>query len=482
MNKLQYGEGHDWNLNPRDLAQVSRHLWGAYERPVNWHTVHIDAPVEEFEAPILFISGTEAARFTDAQVDRLRDYIQRGGTVLAEPTDHAPEFAASMEALVGRLFPAATYPGRTLAPIAASHPLLTAARHPWKQAPRLRGVSDGSRLVFLLSDEYLSARWQVGETVDEAFDLALSLLFYVTDQKPLVGKFDRAVPDGPAQAPRDRVLTVARASVDGSEDAELGARAWAGLGGWFSHATGARIQDLGAVPLDPRGLEGVALLHLTGRQRFTLEPAERAALAAFVEGGGTVLVDAWGGSPEFADAARVELQAIVGPLESLPATEAIVTGDYEGGTDLSRDIRYTLPARRLLQRHLPQRHLLQGRLPQSSAGALRGQSLWVARAGERPAVFFSEVDLSAALAGVGIPARRATGPSRPAASSPTWPPGSSARPERARKPPCPAELHRQGGRFQDFFTPRNWSWVLAQTRASVRGRQEVMARRGSATA
>lgn len=387
LNKLEHGEGQDWNLNPRDLAQVSKHLWTAYERPLNWHTVSIDAPVEELEAPILFLSGTEAAKFTDAQVGKLRDYLQRGGTILAEPTDHAPEFAQSMEALVARLYPPGEYPGRTLAPIADDHPLFTATHHTWKARPKLRGVADGSRLVFLLSGEYLSARWQMGETIDESFDFALSLLFYVTDQKPLVGKFDTDLPETPAMAARDRVLTVARASVDGTPDGDLGGRAWGRFAPWFAHRTGATVKDLGAVPLSPAGLQGVELLHLTGRRAFTLDETERAALSAFVGQGGHLLVDAWGGSADFADAARKELASLFGALEPLAGDEPVVTGDFEGGSDLTRDLRYTLPARRLLQ---------------ASDRPVRSQNLLVARHEGRAAVFFSDLDLSAALAGVGI--------------------------------------------------------------------------------
>src|SRR5262245_5512385 len=32
VNKLQYGKGADWDLNPRDLANLSKALWAAYER------------------------------------------------------------------------------------------------------------------------------------------------------------------------------------------------------------------------------------------------------------------------------------------------------------------------------------------------------------------------------------------------------------------------------------------------------------------
>lgn len=387
LNKLEFGSDHDWNLNPRDLAQVAKHLWTAYERPLNWHTVSIDAPVEELEAPILFMSGTRAATLTDAQVDKLRDYIQRGGTILAEPSDHAPEFAASMEALVARLFPVSEYPGRTLAPIADTHPLFTATHHTWKARPQLRGVSDGSRLVFLLSDDYLSAKWQMGETIDESFDFALSLLFYVSDSKPLVGKFDTDLPETPAQAARDRVLQVARATIDATPDTDLGARTWARFAPWFQHRTGATVKDLGAVPLSPNGLQGVELLHLTGRRAFTLDEAEKAALMAYVGNGGHILVDAWGGAPEFALAARRELSALFGPLEPLSGDEPVVTGDFEGGSDLTRNLRYTLPARRHLQK---------------SDRPVGSQNLLIARHEGRAAVFFSDLDLSAALAGVGI--------------------------------------------------------------------------------
>ena len=34
VNKLQFGKDQDWNLNPRDLANVSKALWAAYERPL----------------------------------------------------------------------------------------------------------------------------------------------------------------------------------------------------------------------------------------------------------------------------------------------------------------------------------------------------------------------------------------------------------------------------------------------------------------
>lgn len=388
LNKLQHGEGEDWNLNPRDLAQVAGHLWTAYERPLNWHTVDLDAEPEELEAPILFVSGTRPLTFTDAQVGKLRDYVQRGGTILAEASDGAPEFARSLEALVARLYPPAEYPGRTLRPVAPTHPLFTAAGHAWKSPPPIRAVSDGSRLTFLVSDGNLSGRWQAGDRQDEAFDFALSLLFHVTEQRPLLGKFATDLPEAEAAPAAEIPLRIARFAADGTPDADLGARAWGRFGEYLTHVTGVRVMDLGEVPLTPFGLEGVDLLHLTGRGAFSLEPAERAALFAFVEAGGTVLADAWGGSRAFAGPARQELEAAFGVLQPLPEEDPVAVGAFPGGTDLSRDLRLTLPARR-------------ARLAQGLTA--RAPQLLVARREGRPAVFWSDLDLSAALAGVGVP-------------------------------------------------------------------------------
>lgn len=381
FNKLQYGPGQDWNLNPRDLANLTTHLWSAYEAPLNWQSVGIDDAVEEFEAPILFISGTRAARFTPKQIETLRTYIRRGGTLLAEPTDGAPAFKRSMQTLVAKLFP--DQADRRLAPLPSDHPLFTAAGRPFKAA--LRGVSDGSRLVFLLSDGYLSGAWQLNETVDDAFALAHGLLAYVTDRQQMRGKFASALPTGPAAPTRDATLRVAQLSLDGSPSAETAGQAWRRVAAGITHATGATITDLGAARLD--ALPAADLLHITGRTAFTLDAAQRAALERFVARGGTILIDAWAGEAAFADAARRELSAIFGAARDLDDTSGLAAGRYEGGADLSRAMRFTLPARRALL----------------TTGARAGRhQLQVFEADGRPAVIFSAFDLSAAAAGISV--------------------------------------------------------------------------------
>ncbi len=195
MNKLQFGKGSDWNLNPRDLANLSKALWAAYERPINWQTISITSPAADFDAPILFISGSEKWDYTPAEAQKLREYVERGGTILAEPSDHSKPFAESIERLLTDMYPPKDYPNVKLEPLAADHPIFTVVKHGWKSRPKLRGASNGSRTFFLVSDEYLSGDWQANREDSDAFPLAMNLLFYATDLGELAGKFTTILPD-----------------------------------------------------------------------------------------------------------------------------------------------------------------------------------------------------------------------------------------------------------------------------------------------
>lgn len=387
INKLQYGDAEDWNLNPRDLANLSKHLWSAYEKPVNWYSVSITAPGSEFEAPILFISGAKPADFGPEQMHKLRNYVLGGGTILAEPSDHSRQFAASMERLLAEMFPPAIYPDHKLAALPDDHPVYTVIRQDWKDRPRLRGASNGSRTFFLLSDGYMSADWQMNRTEADSFKLAMNLLFYVTDLGELPGRFHSILPQTPPARGRQHQVRVARVrhgDKNRSFDWDAAAATWSVYGPYVRHITGCELVEAAPVGLLKDKPENVNLLHITGRGEMKLSAAERAALKEFAESGGTVLIDAYAGSQAFAASARAELEAIFGGLQPLPENDILAEGRFEGGADLAR-ASLRLPARQLLARR--------GLSP-------RGQKLLVARVKDRPAVIFSELDLSAGLAGI----------------------------------------------------------------------------------
>ncbi len=389
INKLQYGDSQDWNLNPRDIANLSKHLWNAYERPINWMSVPITAEVTEFEAPILFISGSKAANFTDAEVAKLRAYILRGGTIFAEPSDHQSAFTRSMEALARRLFPEESHPNWKLDPLTTSHGIFTVLKQSWPTLPKLRGVSDGSRTVFILSDEYLSADWQANRSDSDAYKLATNLLFYATDLGELEGRFASLLPDTTPVKPRETAARIARVKFVSDQnhpaDWDAASQCWQKFAPVVTHLTGRKLDEISAVRLGQDKLDGIRLLHLTGRNKLTLSASERESLKQYVVDGGTVLVDAYAGSPEFADSARAELETVFGKLEPLAVNQKLAEGRFEGGTDLAAGVAFKLPARQLLRQRNEEP---------------RGQKLLVANQGTRPAVIYSPFDLTSAMVGV----------------------------------------------------------------------------------
>jgi hypothetical protein len=390
-NKLEYGEGQDWNLNPRDLANVAKHLWSAYERPLNWSSVSIGSPASAFEAPILFISGSRALSFKDTEAATLKAYAEAGGTLLLEATDGSKTFADSVEAFLRQMYPAKDYPACKLESLADDHPAFTVIKQDWKQRPKLRGASDGSRTFFLVSDGYLSADWQMDKTDSDAFRLAMNLLFYATDRVELEGRFATRIPDTDPAAPRATATTVARVRHGDAGPAPMdwsaGPGAWQRFAPYLKHLTGVELAEKPAVRLGQDKLDGIQFLHLTGRQALALTREEGEALRAFVKGGGTLLVDAFGGASAFAASARKQMETLFGAMAPLDPASTLAAGLFAGGADLSKGIRYTLAARRDMRRQ-----------DQSA----KSQRLEVVMDGKRPAVLFSPVDLTAALAGVNI--------------------------------------------------------------------------------
>src|SRR6185437_16185846 len=94
-----------------------------------------------------------------------------------------------------------------------------------------------------------------------------------------------------------------------------------------------------SAPLGQGALTAAKVAHFTGTTDFTLSDAGRQELKSFVQNGGTLIIDAAGGSTEFATAAERELTAMFGDA----ATTALAQ-------PLARDNPiYQLPEHRIAQ-------------------------------------------------------------------------------------------------------------------------------------
>jgi transglutaminase-like putative cysteine protease len=120
--------------------------------------------------------------------------------------------------------------------------------------------------------------------------------------------------------------------------------------------------------------------HLTGPFKFSLPESAHDEIKQYVEGGGTLIVDACGGNAPFAQSAENELAAIF-PYARLSADPLTLNDPvYAAGPKLDA-VEYRAYAQKIVS------HL---RTPRIRALQIKG----------RPAVFFSAEDLSCGLVGM----------------------------------------------------------------------------------
>jgi hypothetical protein len=187
-------------------------------------------------------------------------------------------------------------------------------------------------------------------------------------------------------------------------------------------------------------LDGYDVAHITGTTAFKLSKEARAAIRKFVEGGGTLLIDAAGGSTAFADAADEQL------LEMFP------NETNQLANPLKRDhAMYALPVSKLGS--VSYRAFARGKLgARLKTPQVRGIEL-----DKRLAVLFSKEDLSTGLVGQSVDGvigyepqtatqivanviLHATGEGNPPATQPTTQPATQPAPGAAPgTPAAPAQ-------------------------------------------
>ncbi|HET9265413.1 MAG TPA: DUF4159 domain-containing protein [Vicinamibacterales bacterium] len=106
--RLRYDSG-DWDYNPKVAANVLNSVLEYTTIPVYPEEVVITASSEELLSfPFLFMTGHKLVRFSQAERDRLRTFVEQGGLLFSDDCNHDVEglFARSFEAEMKAAFPA----------------------------------------------------------------------------------------------------------------------------------------------------------------------------------------------------------------------------------------------------------------------------------------------------------------------------------------------------------------------------------------
>jgi hypothetical protein len=371
----------NWDERPRDVANLAGFVGHQTETFRNWQIVSLQAQPEDLhDAPILFMSGNEAIDLTPDDVKRLKLFIQQGGMVLANADCGREAFAQSFLALGKAMF------GGTFRELPAQHPAYTHEQFPakrWRTHPSVLALTNGVReLMVLLPNADLSRWWQnpggaAGH--EEAFELGTDLYEYACDRQLWTKGNSYIVRFNPA-IHADHKVKIARLAAGPNWDPEPGG--WSRLTAVMHNEDSTDLIVYPAMP-GQGALTAARIVHLTGTTPFSLSNAARLELKSFVEHGGTLVVDAAGGSLPFADAAEQEMKAIFG--------QAAV-----------RDLDQTLPPDHpvfRLPKHSIDSFTYRPWARQNSVGALKQPRIKGITFGDRVGVFISRDDLSAGLVG-----------------------------------------------------------------------------------
>lgn len=296
MNKLRY-DG-DWNNRPRDLANLTRYATYAMERPVNWQIVNLTHNwVQWMDAPILYIAGSRELPFTDADVDKLRLYIENGGLLFTHADNGSKVFSESVEKLAQRLFPS-----YEMQDVPAGDDLYSIQFAIQDPKPRFRSLSNGSRRLMLHSLDEFTSSWQARDVRRRKgpFEIGINLFLYATGKTEPRTRTDSPYIKPPPGDPA-RTIPVARVRYSGNWNPEPAA--WNRFSRYFWWETGWAL-TVTSVPATDLRRDAYPVAVLTGTAPDAPTDAEAAAIRAYVSEGGTLLIDACGGSRLFQESIR----------------------------------------------------------------------------------------------------------------------------------------------------------------------------------
>jgi hypothetical protein len=304
FNKLEF-DG-DWNNRPRDLAGLTRWMSGSFEKMMSWQIISLKAPVSEWhDAPILYLSASQAPKFTDPQIHKLRTFIWQGGTIFSVTECNGQGFRTGIRALYEELLP-----GYSLKQVPKDHALYD-VHNQLRGRPVFFEIHNGIRPLVIHTDSDLPRSWQLQmrQTALAEFQAAANVLMYVTD-KGLMR--NRGVSPWPAAVPKSggRSIRLARLRYEGNWDPEP--LAYERFRRLLAAREKIHLEVVGPVSPAQLDVSEAKVAAMTGTESFTLSDAQQAGLRRYLDAGGTLILDAAGGSRAFGESVELLLQGMFG--------------------------------------------------------------------------------------------------------------------------------------------------------------------------
>ena len=356
-----------WNPHRNAFRNLTDYVGQKWKMELTYQTIPLDlATAEELSAsPVLYLGGQSVLYPNDVALlektaAKMRNYLEHGGFLYV--ASDGPLFDQSFREWMKLVFPEPEYQLKLLP---ATHPVwhneeILAA----DQARPAYGVEFGCRtsvIYFPSAEAYrpLSCLWElrplrgnplmeqpmyapaVQSQVQAGMALGINVLAYATNRR-LQGKEEIFDQENAARE-RDTMLRgrLAIASILHGGGCSAAPRALENLLQEAATQLKYRIatDSVELAATDPK-IFRYPVLFIHGRSEFQFNDAERLAIRAYLERGGTIFADAVCGSDAFAKSFREEMAKIMpdAPLAPLDAQSALYTTEF-GGFDLSRVTR-----------------------------------------------------------------------------------------------------------------------------------------------
>jgi hypothetical protein len=366
----------NWNNRPADLFNFTEYLSEQFETPTSWLMSDLDQHVYELiESPLLYLATDKPFSLPATQINRLKEYIEAGGTLVCAPEGKNIATAQkSFTALAEQLFP-----GRELKRIDKKHEFYTLQQKLQGNIP-VSVLENAVRPLIVIVEKDVSRELQADDPRNrDAFKLLANIYLYSTGLDPKRPRLKTNYIAPPAKPETREGFGVARVKTAAGEfDPEPGAMPQ--LAAFMAARCGIdlKIATCNGGELSDRE----KLAFLTVDEKTSIADADAKAIRAWLEHGGTLWVD----SPRGESGALAQMDQILAKLgvsasslTALPNDSNILSGKgLTGGYD---------------NRRLPKR-----RFTREQAGGKA--AVLVTKINNRPAVFVSRGDISAGLAGL----------------------------------------------------------------------------------
>jgi hypothetical protein len=185
INKLK--RDGDWNLHRFDIKNLVEHISGPWQIPSQWRIVTLEAKMDLLlKTPILWISGHQALKFTAEEKAKLKEYVEKGGTILGEDCCSQKPFDESFRALLKELWPEGN-----LVELPKEHGIY-GMMHKGTTKPELMGMAldkGQGRLGVIYIPHGISCKWEVGGSeARNSMDAGECIYLYVDQQHKRLSK------------------------------------------------------------------------------------------------------------------------------------------------------------------------------------------------------------------------------------------------------------------------------------------------------